>query len=208
MFLSKLVLDARHPQVRKEMVNRYELHRTISSAFSGDARPEIGLLYRLEISPQLNSPLLLVQSLISPDWTALHEKGCLVCPAEVKHFEPQFSAGQIFIFRLVANPTVRKKQEQGESNRVGLYKEQQQIDWLSRKAIDGGFKLIEVRALQQGVQQFEKRKDRKAHKVQNLSVCFEGRLQVVDVELFQKTFCRGIGSAKGFGFGLLSLARS
>ena len=39
------------------------------------------------------------------------------------------------------------------------------------------------------------------------AVRFEGVLQVVDPVAFQQTLRCGIGSAKGFGFGLLSLAR-
>ena len=44
-------------------------------------------------------------------------------------------------------------------------------------------------------------------KMAHLAVRFEGVLQVVDPVAFQQTLRRGIGSAKGFGFGLLSIAR-
>ena len=43
-------------------------------------------------------------------------------------------------------------------------------------------------------------------KLRHFAVCFEGVLKVTDEDLFTETVENGIGSAKGFGFGLLSLA--
>jgi CRISPR system Cascade subunit CasE len=40
-----------------------------------------------------------------------------------------------------------------------------------------------------------------------LSVQFDGLLQVLDPDALWHTVQAGVGSAKGFGFGLLSLAR-
>jgi CRISPR system Cascade subunit CasE len=39
-----------------------------------------------------------------------------------------------------------------------------------------------------------------------VSAQFDGILQVVDVDKMHAAIANGIGSAKGFGFGLLSLA--
>lgn len=39
------------------------------------------------------------------------------------------------------------------------------------------------------------------------SACFEGRLKVTNVDIFKHTLNTGVGSAKAFGFGLLSIAR-
>ena len=40
------------------------------------------------------------------------------------------------------------------------------------------------------------------------AVRFEGTIEVTNTVLFLKTLASGIGSAKAFGFGLLSVARS
>jgi CRISPR system Cascade subunit CasE len=40
-----------------------------------------------------------------------------------------------------------------------------------------------------------------------LAIQFEGLLQVTDPDRLQHTVQQGIGSGKGLGFGLLSLAR-
>jgi CRISPR system Cascade subunit CasE len=39
-----------------------------------------------------------------------------------------------------------------------------------------------------------------------LSVQFDGVLRVTDAQKLTETIARGVGSGKGFGFGLLSLA--
>jgi CRISPR system Cascade subunit CasE len=44
-------------------------------------------------------------------------------------------------------------------------------------------------------------------KMTHLAVQFDGVLEVTDPAKFLETVRQGIGSAKGFGFGLLSLAR-
>jgi CRISPR system Cascade subunit CasE len=45
------------------------------------------------------------------------------------------------------------------------------------------------------------------HRMTFQSVRFEGLLTVIDPERFCQTLAAGIGSAKAFGFGLLSVAR-
>ena len=49
MYLSKLLLDPAKRQVRLELANRYELHRTLLAQFEGHTRDQIGLLYRIEV---------------------------------------------------------------------------------------------------------------------------------------------------------------
>jgi CRISPR system Cascade subunit CasE len=53
-----------------------------------------------------------------------------------------------------------------------------------------------------------KKKNNKTFKIKHLAVKYEGLLQIIDPDKFTKTFIKGIGSAKAFGFGLLSLAKS
>lgn len=48
--------------------------------------------------------------------------------------------------------------------------------------------------------------DNYAHGGELFSVRFDGILTVTDQALFRTTLEKGIGSAKGFGFGLLSIA--
>ncbi len=54
---------------------------------------------------------------------------------------------------------------------------------------------------------YDDRSFKEQDKMRPFAVRFEGVLKIINKELFTKTIENGIGSAKGFGFGLLSLAR-
>ncbi len=77
--------------------------------------------------------------------------------------------------------------------------------WLERKAEAGGFRVIHPDALEitPPVRQPFFTKGASAHPA---GVGFSGALEVTDPQKFRDTVRLGIGSAKGFGFGLLLLA--
>ena len=86
---------------------------------------------------------------------------------------------------------------------MGLYREEEQIAWLQRKGEGGGFR---VRAVRTGAQDTVGGWDKERHKLTLLAVQFDGLLQVIDPARLRRTVRQGIGSGKGLGFGLLSLA--
>ena len=53
----------------------------------------------------------------------------------------------------------------------------------------------------------KRRTIKKTCRLTHVAVRFDGLLEVTDPVKFLETLRAGIGSAKGFGFGLLSLAR-
>jgi CRISPR system Cascade subunit CasE len=59
-----------------------------------------------------------------------------------------------------------------------------------------------LRTLRLGKESFDAKGRRGLHN----AVEFRGILTVTDPARFRETFARGIGSAKGFGFGMLALA--
>lgn len=74
--------------------------------------------------------------------------------------------------------------------------------WLEKKAKKNGFEVLSVTA--EGYQQHHFKK--RGIKISTLD--FHGVLEVTEPELFiQEALCKGIGPAKAFGCGLLSLAR-
>ena len=61
MYLSRLILNPRSRAVRRELADCQELHRTIMAGFpdvpsDGDARSQLGVLYRLDIHPRTVHP--------------------------------------------------------------------------------------------------------------------------------------------------------
>lgn len=215
MYLSRLILNPRNRRVQREIADRYELHRSIMQAFPSQLDDdEERVLFRVEERQGGRELTLLVQSWTLPDWTWLAEpgaRGYLLPVGEpnpaVKPFQLDLMPGQRLAFRLRANPTARRRCSDGVRRRVGLYEEERQIDWLERKAARGGFELISVRASGETTVGGTIRRNGTKHELTIFSVQFDGLLEVEEPDQVIDTVREGIGSAKAFGFGLLSLAR-
>ena len=220
MYLSRLILNPRSRQVRNELADLYEMHRTICQAFPDanfkDNEPS-GILFRVDLHPRTYIPTLLVQSRQKPDWGFLfvETKGYLLGENDlplsienpaVKEINLQLYEGQTLAFRLRANPTKRVKET---AKRIGLIREEDQQSWLQRKLESAGAALVSVNVLNNqfvhGKLFMEKNREKR---ISLLSVQFDGVLQVKIPEELVKTIYSGFGSAKGLGFGLLSLART
>lgn len=240
LYLSRIFLNPRSRRPMNELLHPYEMHRTLMHAFpdgggknAGDAREKFGVLFRTETSTKADEPIkILVQSLAEPDWTFLegfdgYLDGRAGDPYEYRDIMPaviKIKRGNRFAFRLRANPTRRigNKEDPMRGKRVELFREEEQIRWLLRKAkerekgIPGGFDLLmedghngkycSVKVRPEGKRIGRRGVVGEKSTTTHLSVLFEGLLEVTDEKAFFHTICRGIGSAKAFGFGLLSLA--
>ncbi len=206
MYLTRLVLNPRSRRAQSESANLYELHRTIMNAFPATLPSDERVLFRLDIERQGGAFIVLVQSQYEPDWgwLATSPPDYLLPISEpnpwVKPFDPIFSAGQQLVFRLRANPTLKR-----EGKRLGLLREEDQVAWLQRKAQTGGFEVLSVRTQKLG---FVQGWTRQRQPLSLFAVQYDGVLQVTDPHLFAQSLRKGIGSAKGLGFGLLSVARA
>lgn len=241
MYLSRLILNPRSRQVRNELADPYEMHRTVSRAFPngefGKERSEenaTNILFRVDLHPRTRVPTLLVQSRQKPDWSFLVKTSEFLENSEVsdarfknyllgendlpldvenpavKELNLQLREGQVLAFRLRANPTVKKDREgRKQGRRVGLIHEEDQHKWLVRKLESAGAVLISVNIVNE---QFTRGKlfvqKEKEKRLNFLSVQFDGVLQVKDPNNLVNSIFTGFGSAKGLGFGLLSLARA
>ena len=220
MYLSRLLLNTRNRDARRDLASPYDLHRTLARVFPGpraDAEganegrtPNHGLLFRAEPDAP-GGPAVLVQSLAEPDWRSLPD-GYARQTDGPKPFEPRLCEGQRLRFRLVANPTV-KKQVEGRKNgaRVPLVHDRAPaghpeveagyLDWLERKAEAGGFAVAHVVDAP-----FQTTGGRGKRGLTLFGVRFDGALTVTSPDRLLHAVRSGIGPAKGFGFGLLSLA--
>ena len=210
MYLSRLILNPRSRLVQRDLAEPYQMHRSIMRAFpDGLHEDEERTLWRIDDHPQLG-PMLLVQSWCMPDWTDLAE-GYLrpvnqPNPA-IKPFSLALSNGQTLRFRLRANPTAKRRAEiSAARKRMALYKDQDQLDWLKRKATTAGFEILSVNLANEGKDAGKKSEDVQTHRLTLLAVRFDGVLRVIDPAALGEAVQSGIGSGKGLGFGLLSLA--
>ncbi len=264
MYLSRLFLNPRSYQVRRDLGSHQDLHRTVLSLFPQlppdagrvDARQHFGVLHRLDSLDGTGALTLLIQSAVEPDLARLPVDYILPNPpsgsraAECKPLTERYrhiNAGRRLAFRLKANPTRKIDTKSGpdgkrrNGKRVDLRTEEQWQAWLARKGEDGGFRLLSVHAnrpvklgqrvgppppggyvalsavpnvrVQSESRQWGVRRPpspgliaQGRDRLTFASVIFEGILEVTDADQFRATLANGIGSAKAYGFGLMSIA--
>lgn len=224
MFLSQLILNSQNRQVQSEVAHPYEMHRTLSTRCfaesaiiaqrntprSGEqarANGAHGLLFRLDTAGNGSQISLMMQSHLEPDLSGL-PKGYAVEVRGPKIFEikGRLAVGQMYQFRLRASPTKRLGNStpytQDVGKRVPIKTESEQLSWLFRQADKFGFRVTDVQISDKSRQNSLK----SGNAMLWHSVCFQGELAVLDPDLICAAVESGIGSAKGMGFGLLSLA--
>ena len=121
---------------------------------------------------------------------------------EVAAPAPSLTPGRVLHFRLHANVTVRRQDEQGRSARHGLHTPAEQLGWLDRQGSRAGFDVLGADITRAG-----RTRTRKGRQLITLhTVTFEGALQVTDIDALEQAVRAGLGHAKSLGCGLLSLA--
>lgn len=199
MIHSRLRLDPAVAAVRGDLADVYRLHQTVMSAFPADLPAGERALFRVEAAPG-DHPAVLVQSLfVRPDWRRL-PVGYLSAEPLVCECEPVLEVGQELSFVLRANPTMRTG-----GRRVALVEEAARRAWLGRKGDAGGFRVIGTGAAVTDVGVVIGYRPETAGPVSFRVVEFSGFLEVTDPLRLVDVVRGGVGSAKGFGCGLLVL---
>lgn len=222
MFLSKLTINVTSREFRRDYADIREMHRTIMSAFpqvlnGQPARQAHGTLWRLDSTNR--GFALYVQSHVQPDWTAL-AGGYLAEPAHVRSIQPVLDAiapGRKLAFRLVANPTHSVLPNgvpgsRGRGKRVPYRTPDKQVEWLAHQGEHHGFVIplasngkVDVAPSPCPTLRGRKRdQDRGGIVVE--PVRYDGHLIITDRDTFATAILNGIGRAKAYGCGLLSLA--
>jgi CRISPR system Cascade subunit CasE len=182
----------------------YDWHQRVWQAFGGrDGQPRDFLIRIDRIEESFRVLILSHSQPARPNW----------CPIDCFSTKPvpeAFFHHGAYRFSLLANPTkkIRVLLEDGSrrknGRRVPLTSTEDLTAWINRKALAGGFALYpeSLRVIPKGREYFHKPDAHGTH----TAVEFTGLLRVTDLKLFRETFGRGIGSAKGFGFGMLVIA--
>jgi len=199
MYLSKLLLNPRSRAARQDLADRYELHRTLLNAFPAELPSDERVLYRVEDNRDLAFVSILVQSRYLPNWDEverMQQRGYLVDAPQIRTIVTDAAQGQRLPFRLQANPTVKR-----DGKRHAIYADADLLEWLLRQGDRHGFTCdpLQVQTVKMGKKYGQKRRQT-WHAVQ-----FDGVLIVTNADAFHAGLINGIGSAKAFGFGLLSV---
>lgn len=222
MYLSRLTPDITSHEFRRDLGDLQHMHRTIMSGFpdtTGDLPPrtEHAVLWRLDQSR--SGHVLYVQSRNRPDWEHLGDR--LARPAEVRDLAAVLDAlrpGRTFSFRLTANPTKRlRPKDQRDQDRAGRKDNRHpilgataQITWLVNQGQRHGFIIPACSDAKPDVACTSSPRRTGARGASGAitvdPVRFDGHLVVTDTDALAHAITTGIGPAKAYGCGLLSLA--
>lgn len=221
MMLSRLFLNPMSRRVHRAVGDAQRMHQSVMSGFpdgaTESARAAHGVLYRLEVNERSGRIVLYVQSSSTPDWQKLPEGFLLdldesdIENPSIRSLAPLLAGigeGDLLSFRLRANVTrrVRGTEERPKGPRVPVCGEAGRRAWLERKARTHGFTLAAPEFLR--IREEPRLIGlRKGDRLTFNGVVYDGLLRVISVESIRAGIRSGIGPAKAYGFGLLSLAK-
>lgn len=189
---------------KNRLKDQYSWHQALWKSFPGCDRGSRDFLSRVEKTERGYTVYLLSSNEpVCPPW----------CPPEyweITRIKDPFLDHQYYRFDLLANPTRKLMKIDGNGiptkngRRQAYLRPQEQMEWLKRKGDLGGFRILDVPPLE--LEKAQRLTFTRNHKMgSHFAVKFRGVLKVSDRLRFRKVFRQGIGSAKGFGFGMLML---
>lgn len=226
MYISRVPLNVTRAGAVHLIESPYRMHAAVEAAFPPDSVRDCAdgrILWRLDSADQGRGVWLYVVSPESPDLTHIVEQAGWPTHMEweSKDYTPLLSRiaiGQCWQFRLRANPVRRVHEDKGLRSRrdaseivgklQGHVTVRQQSDWLVSRAQSHGFEIIADDMGEPSVVVKQRRKERFGRNGKTVTLTtavFEGRLCVTDADEFRHTLCHGLGRAKGFGCGLMTV---
>ncbi len=217
MYLTKIEIDSRRRESGRILSSPHRMHGAVNSCFP----PSVDLgrvLWRVDVLE--SGTALYILSEPEPDPTGLVERcGWPRAQAwQTREYSPVLDAvrdGRRFAFRVRVNP-VRSVRPQAEvpsgghlprGTRVGHVTAEQQLEWFVGRAAAWGF---DVSGSEEPTCRIVERRnwsfDRRGNPVTVSTAVIEGELAVTETAVMLRSLQRGIGPAKAYGCGLLTLA--
>lgn len=204
MYLSRVKIN-NHIQTSIRFLSSLQvMHATLENCF--DSEDSTRKLWRLDYLYE--EPYLLVFSQNKPDFTPLIKQfGYTGDAGECKNCDgllAYLDNGQCYRFRFCGNPVHSVKEKGNTRGKVMPHVTvAQQKEWFQKKSKHAGFSLETFALVQRDIKKFT----RQGKTVTLHMAVFEGILKITDADLFRKTLCTGIGRAKAYGCGLLTLGQ-
>lgn len=223
MFLSHMHLNPGRRGTARLLASPQRMHAAVLLGFPGLDTTSERILWRID-QPTPHDVNLLVASPREPDFTHIIEQAGWPTSAEstwrsrpYQPFLDRLSASQCWAFRVRVNPVVRKRDpERGKRiMTIPHLTVAQQEQWLLERAERLGVSFVIgsgdepcLKLTHRSTGTFERRAAAPAagREVTIASAQLEGLLQVVDPDLFRSALTKGIGRAKAYGCGLMTLA--
>ena len=224
MFLTKIDLAPERRLARKFLGSSQAMHAVVMSATGGhDGNGPGRVLWRVDRGV---TTALYILSPLEPDCSQLvAEAGTAGTQARTLDYSPflaSLDAGQLWAFRLAANPSYSASRGPGvRGQRYGHVTVEQQRQWLMDRVPRFGFELMPVdHADGEGTEEavlvayrerpvFNRRRPggEGYDRVTINRTVYEGVLRVTDPEPLRRALIAGIGRSKAYGCGLMTLAR-
>lgn len=204
MYLSRIKLNINEKATVKFLQSPQVAHATIEGAFDDSDRTR--KLWRLDYYK--GHPYVLLLSHNKPDLASFIEQfGYPDELQEIRDYQRLLDClqmGQRYHFRLCANPVHSVSQGDDRRGKVmGHVTVAQQEKWLTDRSDRLGFALGEFTVVERHMKKFK----RQNRFVTLSTAVYEGILEIQDINIFKETLVKGIGRAKSYGCGLLTLAK-
>jgi CRISPR system Cascade subunit CasE len=216
MYLTRFEINPRRRAARELLTSPQRMHAAVLAGFPAGQRDpnDCGrVLWRVD--QRARQTLLYLASPYQPDLSHLVESaGWETQRWETRSYTPlldRLEPGDQWAFRLAANPVAskRKSAESERSQRFGHVTVAQQTAWLLQRTSQHGFTIPTQQHNEPDVAVQGRRVwrfDRQGRTITLATAVFEGQLEVTDPAALRRALTHGIGPAKGYGCGLLTLA--
>lgn len=218
MYLTRFSINTARRGARHLLASQQRMHAAVLWGFPPAADPG-RVLWRVDTDGPHSD--LYVVSHARPDLTNLVEQaGWPTQPdrtwqtADYAPFLGRLAAGQRWAFRLTANPVRSVPRGADLRGQVKAHvTAAQQEEWLLRKAERLGFRVgvgesgdSEMVVKGRRTAHFVRRTADAGREVTVVMATYDGVLEVTDPEALRVALCSGVGRAKAYGCGLLTLA--
>lgn len=215
-YLSRLEINTRKREARRLLMNPQAMHAAVESALPPSVRvPGNRFLWRVDRNGPHAS--LYAVSPGAPDFTHLVEQAGWQRAGHEGWVSRPYSGlldrlemEQQWVFRLAANPVRMGRTADGKRKRFGHVTAAQQLQWLLDRAEKNGFTIpLEANGFP-AAEVIARSQDRFVKsggtRITLSRAVFEGVLRVADPDALRRALTHGIGRAKAYGCGLMTLA--
>lgn len=212
---SRVIVNSRDRRAMHVLASLERIHAVVARATNSSESDDGRTIWRLDGQPHSSMQRLYIVSSSEPDFSVFEaEMGvksgdCASC--DYAPFLERLSCGQQWLFRLTANPTKTIPSEGfvTRGKRQPIVKRADQEEWLFKKFRKIGCHMT-INRLEQPevvIRASQEISFRKRNTTVVLTrVTFEGILSIDDPDMLRKAMVEGIGPAKAYGCGLLTLA--
>lgn len=228
MYLTRFRINPQRIGARKLLSSPQVLHASVMSSFAElpDDQPDgPRVLWRVDRDSQSRTHLCIV-SPYKPDLTHLVEQAGWPTTARWETYDygpflDRLSTGDQWTFRLTANPVHSVRNKDGAPTKTTAHiGPGNQLRWLLQRQETAGFTIAQRTAPRNSQDELDRhqlvvhgrrelafKKKGMSKPVTLVTVTYDGRLEVTDPQAFRRALTRGIGKAKAYGCGLMTLAK-